>query len=533
MSFKISARTILQLGSELISSDAVAFYELIKNAFDAGSETVTVKVNTELEHSVYVDLCNRLDEIEDEELDEDEDEELEDIRNEALAALGKSDYARELRERLNDAEDPNQIREALSEANYIEISDTGEGMSHQDLTDVYLLIGTRNRLIQKNDPKRPAGAKPILGEKGIGRLSAMRLGELLQVRTCRSSDKRWNELFIDWRRFSHDSDELLEDIAVEPEFAEVKESRNESGTVISIAGLRLDWNRDRIKEVVEGQVSRFFDPFQHRRSNVRIFWNGERIRPERLQKYLLESAHAYCEAEFTTDGITPALRGSIDYTLRKKEMVFSVEEEGLDSVTSNTALKVLKSLGPFKMRVYWHNRRLFNEMYDSEEREVIKKAQSAWSGGLMLFRDGYRVLPYGGPDDDWLDLDRKALASQGYKVNRRQLIGKVEIGAADNPKLLDQTNREGLSECPEKEVLVVLLKHVLEGKFRGFLYEVDKKHRALEPVDLSQLDEGIEREERKLLRALKAIRQKCPNLDTSGPVISTVRRQLFFRVSDN
>jgi hypothetical protein len=35
MHFEVSASTILQLGRELISSDGVAFYELIKNAFDA------------------------------------------------------------------------------------------------------------------------------------------------------------------------------------------------------------------------------------------------------------------------------------------------------------------------------------------------------------------------------------------------------------------------------------------------------------------------------------------------------------------
>ncbi len=44
MPFRVTARTILQLGAELISSDAVAFYELIKNAFDAGSKRVTVRV---------------------------------------------------------------------------------------------------------------------------------------------------------------------------------------------------------------------------------------------------------------------------------------------------------------------------------------------------------------------------------------------------------------------------------------------------------------------------------------------------------
>jgi hypothetical protein len=44
MSFRISARTILHLGSELISNDGVAFYELIKNSLDAGADTIGLNV---------------------------------------------------------------------------------------------------------------------------------------------------------------------------------------------------------------------------------------------------------------------------------------------------------------------------------------------------------------------------------------------------------------------------------------------------------------------------------------------------------
>src|SRR3954464_11005049 len=46
--FQVSARTILQLGGELISSDGIAFYELIKNAVDAGSREVRVGVASRL-----------------------------------------------------------------------------------------------------------------------------------------------------------------------------------------------------------------------------------------------------------------------------------------------------------------------------------------------------------------------------------------------------------------------------------------------------------------------------------------------------
>ena len=48
MTFKFSARTLLELGKELISSDEIALYELIKNAVDAQSPRVEIFVNVQL-----------------------------------------------------------------------------------------------------------------------------------------------------------------------------------------------------------------------------------------------------------------------------------------------------------------------------------------------------------------------------------------------------------------------------------------------------------------------------------------------------
>src|SRR5947208_3489715 len=44
MKFRFAARVIAQLGAELISSDDIAVYELIKNAFDAGSQRVKLEI---------------------------------------------------------------------------------------------------------------------------------------------------------------------------------------------------------------------------------------------------------------------------------------------------------------------------------------------------------------------------------------------------------------------------------------------------------------------------------------------------------
>ena len=55
--FKVSARTILELGSELISSDIIAFYELIKNGFDAGSEN---GVEIEFDIVIHKNTCRSI-----------------------------------------------------------------------------------------------------------------------------------------------------------------------------------------------------------------------------------------------------------------------------------------------------------------------------------------------------------------------------------------------------------------------------------------------------------------------------------------
>src|SRR5688572_16403546 len=60
MPFRVNARTILHLGSELISSDAVAFYELIKNAFDAHSERVDINIISRMSHETYMGIRTTL-----------------------------------------------------------------------------------------------------------------------------------------------------------------------------------------------------------------------------------------------------------------------------------------------------------------------------------------------------------------------------------------------------------------------------------------------------------------------------------------
>ncbi len=125
--FKISARTVLELGAELISSDVIAFYELIKNAFDAQSPSgAEIRFEIVLRRNHYLKFRSRLAEA---------TPDLGRIRADIEAALdakAPAEAAERFKEELRGAKRQKDFIEALDRAyaneNRIIISDEGTGM---------------------------------------------------------------------------------------------------------------------------------------------------------------------------------------------------------------------------------------------------------------------------------------------------------------------------------------------------------------------------------------------------------------------
>lgn len=67
-------------------------------------------------------------------------------------------------------------------------------------------------------------------------------------------------------------------------------------------------------------------------------------------------------------------------------------------------------------------------------------------GGLYIYRDGIRVLPYGDNRFDWLDIElrRNKSASDAY-FSYRRMFGAVRISRAWNADLREKAGREGFS----------------------------------------------------------------------------------------
>ena len=174
--------------AELISSDPIAIYELVKNAYDAGSKRATLRIRTVLKYSSFKNVQRRIEAAVKDRDDEDADEaelvqqvlyEIEKLIDDTASKVAREGFLAQL-----DDSDLEGLDESLQRAfnrwNQIEVIDTGDGMSIQDLQDAFLTIGTRSRL------DRDAGQRKFVGGKGIGRLSAMRLGDQLRVRTTKA-----------------------------------------------------------------------------------------------------------------------------------------------------------------------------------------------------------------------------------------------------------------------------------------------------------------------------------------------------------
>lgn len=546
MSFNVKARILLELGAELISSDGIALYELIKNAVDAGSESVEIRVGIALTSSGHR------------------------VFQSALAALPQKvslrrDYLRQAVERyfepscsatLKDefidllvGEPPGAAaklaKEFFRENTHIEVEDWGCGMSVADLQSKFLTIGTPNRV---NDRVRLGPSAKLLGEKGIGRLSAMRLGLQMEVITSPTGDRKWSILNVDWSTLRDQPDLDLNKFTVKPTHGELKDSPNEEGTLIRISDLQSDWSFARLKMLALSEFSKLQDPFDPLVDllGLSVSFNGENISAvEEIDTDWLGKWHGTFKINFGYEKLNPkdkadlrvqpTLKGIAKFRVpdptgddEAPDVVDQVEiaasGDGLNSLLASTQHPVaggtgvmndparyagIDTLGAFEAEGFWFNRqRAQREFGDNYEKFKLWLEQ--WAGGLLMYRDGYRVYPYAAPDDDWLELDQRALRRKSFKLNRGQFVGYVRITSNGNRELRDQTNRQGLCDSPEKRALIQCLQHVIWKELGALVSKHDEKNATKSLSTVREIEKQVAERARDAKVTLRELAKRVP-----------------------
>lgn len=93
-------------------------------------------------------------------------------------------------------------------------------------------------------------------------------------------------------------------------------------------------------------------------------------------------------------------------------------------------------------------------------------------GGLYVYRDGIRILPYGNSDVDWLNIERRrTLSAQDWFFSYRRIIGDVRLTNLGNSNLVEKAGREGFRQNKAYRQMVALLERLFERLALDFFRE--------------------------------------------------------------
>ena len=132
------------------------------------------------------------------------------------------------------------------------------------------------------------------------------------------------------------------------------------------------------------------------------------------------------------------------------------------------------SCGPFRV--------LFGALQGKASESLVAKRDSqAFSdmngkldklGGMYMYRDGIRILPYGLNDFDWLEIEkRRNLKASYYYFSYRRMIGAVLLSNPANVTLQEKAGREGLQKNIPYQQLRSIMMNLLQQLVADFFRE--------------------------------------------------------------
>jgi signal transduction histidine kinase len=331
---------------------------------------------------------------------------------------------------------------AWDEGGTLQILDNGVGMDRDQLINGFMRLSSSDKI---HNPVSPRYKRTRAGKKGIGRFATQRLGDKLTIITQTLNSNDALKVTIDWNRFETDKDlsAITNSITIIPK-------EKPEGTDLIIENLRDGWSDSMIKRVYR-YTSDLLQPFplskqrkeeEDQRTDPGFQSAYYRENDGNLSKIIdeeeafLKHALAIIEGEVRQDGIGYWALESTRLNFEKDEFKL---KEGKDEIDSNFDL--IKGLH-FKCYYFIYESSLLPPQTMSFIREVANDR-----GGIRLYRNGFRVLPYGEKGNDWIGLDasvRRRVILPPHGNNN--LFGFVEVFEHDTTKFEETSSREGLIE---------------------------------------------------------------------------------------
>lgn len=417
--FSIDAGLMDRLGRELVGKQETAVSELIKNAYDADANEVTLTfINSEVEGGTLI------------------------------------------------------------------IDDDGHGMDMDSLRNGFMRISSTDKI---HTPVSPKFNRKRAGRKGIGRFATHRLGRKLIITTQTQNSESALQLTINWEDYAIDRELQL----IANNLEEVPKTKTE-GTTLIINNLREGWSLSEIRRVFR-YVSDLLQPSylsdRLKKSDV-VFASQEdnsfSVKCRRVINGLEETVSDIDKSFF--ERALAVFEGFVD---EKGDGFCSVESKSLALEPLENLLEIEPSLlrypkedypalwkegKPPKRYNYINNEQVHFKAYyfiynrvdyyqgdgigitASELKQVNEFGKTA--GGIRLYRNGFRVAPFGDMGDDWLEIDERYSASGGRDTipfGNKNVFGFVEIVDEKGDIFEETSSREGLLKNESLKDLVDFL----------------------------------------------------------------------------
>ena len=373
----------------------------------------------------------------------------------------------------------------------IVINDDGVGMRKEQLVNGFMRLASSDKI---HYPFSPIYNRKRAGKKGIGRFAAQRLGKQLTITTQTEDSKQALEITINWDDFKNDKDLMIIDNKIE---YKNRIPNKKSGTRLLIRDLRDKWTEAQIKRVYR-YASEILQPFPLAKVKLKTEDPGFKLICKRKEGEISEII-ANDNTMFFEHALAE-ITGSVD---DDGFMRISIKSQKLNYKVKNVLLnqgKPYKQIRNINLRAYYF---VYESSYLSPQIKSFINEKAKEQGGIRLYRNGFRVLPYGETHlevpNDWLGLDASVRRRTVLPVHGNiNFFGFIEIDGQDD-KFEELSSREGLLENDAFRELTDFGYKVLTdaatkvGSERGVKTRTNEKNWKKEPeIEIDEVIEELE-----------------------------------------
>lgn len=346
------------------------------------------------------------------------------------------------------------------------VTDNGAGMDINTIRSSWMRLSTNDK---GDNPVSDKFKRLRAGQKGIGRFAVQRLGKSLVLETEQAGQDLGIRVVFDWDA-DFTAGTNLNQVWHEIETYEKKPEA--SGTTLKIQDLRDRWTKATLERVWKS-VLFLQPPFESSEQlttnsdefSVRI--NGVSNTQQRLELNI--------EENFLNNALAQ-ISGTIDEHGRATFRVVSDKLDIDDSLTSEIDYLLV---GEVKLDTSYF---IYLSSLMSGISVKIASDMGHKYGGIRVYRNGFRLSPYGESNDDWLklayDTGRRNLL---VPANNQNFFGHVDVKKDTNPLLEETSSREGFIENEAYEELQIFSRRCLEWAATRIASARKKKTSASQP----------------------------------------------------